>query len=187
MGQEFVDRVQEEKEAQQQQDVQPHQQVEEQQHQQVDEQQQQQQQDIQPHHQVEEQHQEEGEQEEESNLVVLWEARDGLQEHSENLEKSEDSESFENSTEMELSEKPQHLKKAKIEDNSDSGYSSPTVETENFRLRSERICRFCRNCPIGLVFVPCGHLISCPDCGAKCSECPVCGTEVQNAVRTFMS
>ena len=83
----------------------------------------------------------------------------------------------------------------------ESGYSSLELEyeneeetkeqshlqRENQRLREEKLCKICADCEVGVVFVPCGHFATCVNCAPSFSECPVCRTKIQSAVRTFLS
>ena len=35
---------------------------------------------------------------------------------------------------------------------------------ENSRLREEKTCKVCMDAEVGVVFLPCGHLVVCPNC-----------------------
>ena len=66
--------------------------------------------------------------------------------------------------------------------------SDPTeLLKENARLRDERLCRICYDREANIVFVPCGHLATCGNCASAFSDCPVCRTPIQTAVKTFMA
>ena len=47
-------------------------------------------------------------------------------------------------------------------------YSVPMTDEElrreNSRMREERECCVCRDKEVGVVFLPCGHLVSCTAC-----------------------
>ncbi|CAH8491671.1 unnamed protein product [Schistosoma turkestanicum] len=46
-------------------------------------------------------------------------------------------------------------------------------------------CGICMEAPINCVFLECGHLFSCVDCGRKLTECPICRQRIVRIVRTF--
>ena len=35
---------------------------------------------------------------------------------------------------------------------------------ENMRLREQKTCKVCMDAEVGVVFLPCGHLVVCPNC-----------------------
>lgn len=49
------------------------------------------------------------------------------------------------------------------------------------------ICRICLEKDREIVFMPCGHLISCRECGAKLDNCAICRKQIYMYVRAFMS
>ena len=55
------------------------------------------------------------------------------------------------------------------------------------RMQEERTCKICMDAPIGVVFLPCGHLICCPNCASGIELCPMCRRPIQESVRTYMS
>ncbi|KAH8864520.1 E3 ubiquitin-protein ligase [Schistosoma japonicum] len=46
-------------------------------------------------------------------------------------------------------------------------------------------CGICMEAPINCVYLECGHLFSCVDCGRKLTECPLCRQSIVRIVRTF--
>lgn len=62
-----------------------------------------------------------------------------------------------------------------------------TLERENARLKEARTCKVCMDNEIGVVFLPCGHLICCVNCAPSLKDCPMCRTSIQGTVRTFLS
>lgn len=92
---------------------------------------------------------------------------------------------------------------------SDSGYSSPTEEKQlpfdnipekgsNVEEDKEEkkapetptsdseLCIICFNDTRAVVFVPCGHFVSCGLCAASFKSCPTCRTEIQGCVRAYL-
>lgn len=61
------------------------------------------------------------------------------------------------------------------------------LEVENARLKEQRTCKVCMDGEVGVVFLPCGHLICCVNCAPSLKDCPVCRCNIQGTVRTFMS
>ncbi|KAI9096229.1 hypothetical protein DFS34DRAFT_159668 [Phlyctochytrium arcticum] len=51
------------------------------------------------------------------------------------------------------------------------------------------LCKICCDAPINCVFLECGHLVTCMDCGKtlerKTRECPICREPIARIVRTF--
>ena len=75
----------------------------------------------------------------------------------------------------------------------DSGYTSMEMENvevlkeENERLKDEKSCRICYVYESNIVFLPCGHLVTCPQCASAVTTCPVCRTPITQTIRIFKS
>ncbi|KAK0044301.1 baculoviral IAP repeat-containing protein 7-A [Biomphalaria pfeifferi] len=54
-------------------------------------------------------------------------------------------------------------------------------------LRQQIVCKICKDKEVAVVFLPCGHFVSCTVCAAAIKECPVCRNRVMGLVRAFMS
>jgi len=75
--------------------------------------------------------------------------------------------------------------KKKVEPaSSDSAGSSPANAKE---IPERLICRVCLDRERGVVFIPCGHCVTCPTCAASVTECVVCRSPIQGTVLTFIS
>uniref|UniRef100_A0A182QLR8 RING-type domain-containing protein n=1 Tax=Anopheles farauti TaxID=69004 RepID=A0A182QLR8_9DIPT len=61
------------------------------------------------------------------------------------------------------------------------------LQEENSRLREERECKICLTREVGVVFCPCGHLVSCVQCAPAIYNCPVCRALITGRIRTFLS
>lgn len=61
------------------------------------------------------------------------------------------------------------------------------LEEENKRLKDARECKICMSDEVGVVFCPCGHLVSCVQCAPAVVKCPVCRALIKGRVRTFLS
>ncbi|CAN0039178.1 unnamed protein product [Scytosiphon promiscuus] len=47
-------------------------------------------------------------------------------------------------------------------------------------------CVVCMDSTVTCTFVPCGHFCCCDSCAGRVGACPVCRSEVQRSIRTFM-
>ena len=65
--------------------------------------------------------------------------------------------------------------------------SSIDLEVENRRLKDQRTCKICMDREIGVVFLTCGHLISCVQCAPALKDCPLCRQTIVGTVKTYMS
>ncbi|XP_058067321.1 death-associated inhibitor of apoptosis 2 [Anopheles bellator] len=61
------------------------------------------------------------------------------------------------------------------------------LQEENKRLKDARECKICMSEEVGVVFCPCGHLVSCVQCAPAVLSCPVCRATIKGRVRTFLS
>ncbi|KAH3709528.1 death-associated inhibitor of apoptosis 2-like [Dreissena polymorpha] len=62
---------------------------------------------------------------------------------------------------------------------------SKTEVRENAALHTIMKCMYCSHKEVSLVFLPCGHLISCDGCGKEQRNCRMCGSNIKGTVRTF--
>uniref|UniRef100_A0A0B7BEB1 RING-type domain-containing protein n=1 Tax=Arion vulgaris TaxID=1028688 RepID=A0A0B7BEB1_9EUPU len=60
------------------------------------------------------------------------------------------------------------------------------LKEENSQLRQQTVCKICMDKEVAVVFLPCGHFVSCSDCAAAMKDCPVCRKEVRGVVRAFV-
>ncbi|WAR16687.1 BIR7B-like protein [Mya arenaria] len=59
------------------------------------------------------------------------------------------------------------------------------LSRENQHLRAKTLCSYCKRLEVSLVFLPCGHLVSCNTCGNRQRSCVTCGSNVKGTVRTY--
>ncbi|XP_062856991.1 E3 ubiquitin-protein ligase XIAP [Trichomycterus rosablanca] len=52
-------------------------------------------------------------------------------------------------------------------------------------LQREKCCKVCMDRDISVVFLPCGHLITCEKCSAQLSKCPMCNTTITQKIKTY--
>lgn len=59
-------------------------------------------------------------------------------------------------------------------------------DTDNNRADNTK-CKICYTDEVGVVFLPCGHLVACVRCALSLTTCAVCRQEVTATVRVFLS
>ena len=52
--------------------------------------------------------------------------------------------------------------------------------------RAVRACKVCFEKEIGIVFLPCGHMATCPDCAPQLTACVICRAKANAYVRAFL-
>ncbi|XP_059225226.1 death-associated inhibitor of apoptosis 2 isoform X2 [Stomoxys calcitrans] len=65
--------------------------------------------------------------------------------------------------------------------------SSLSLEEENRKLKDARLCKICLDEEVAVVYLPCGHLVTCVQCAPGVVQCPMCRTTIKGFVRTFLS
>lgn len=58
---------------------------------------------------------------------------------------------------------------------------------ENARLRNMRTCQRCHDRPVGVIFLPCGHIIACTTCAPNIRRCLRCDTVIRATANVFFS
>ncbi|XP_056393919.1 E3 ubiquitin-protein ligase XIAP isoform X1 [Hyla sarda] len=62
-----------------------------------------------------------------------------------------------------------------------------TIKEKLRQLEEEKICKVCMDKSVCIVFIPCGHLVTCADCGEALDKCPICCTIIERRQKIFMS
>ncbi|CAK1555295.1 unnamed protein product [Leptosia nina] len=62
-----------------------------------------------------------------------------------------------------------------------------TLEEENRQLKEARLCKVCMDNEVSIVFLPCGHLVSCASCSTALAACPLCRAAVKALVRAYFA
>ncbi|XP_057672920.1 death-associated inhibitor of apoptosis 1-like [Diorhabda carinulata] len=76
------------------------------------------------------------------------------------------------------------------EDSSDTESLSDKLEENTLdaeRENEKTICKICYKNELGVVFLPCGHIVACADCAAILKKCAVCRKTVEATVRAYLS
>lgn len=55
------------------------------------------------------------------------------------------------------------------------------------KLQREKLCKICMDRDIDIVFIPCGHLVTCNECSVSLSKCPVCCGDIRQKVKTYIT
>lgn len=66
---------------------------------------------------------------------------------------------------------------SKVEDKDDPLESMPNIA----------LCKICFSKEVGVVFLPCGHMVACVDCAPVLTTCAVCRKKVDAHIRAFLS
>ncbi|XP_076245581.1 baculoviral IAP repeat-containing protein 8 isoform X2 [Calliopsis andreniformis] len=64
---------------------------------------------------------------------------------------------------------------------------SNTKTQNNKPIDDARMCKICYNGELGVVFLPCGHIVACVKCAPGMTTCAVCREPVTMTVRAFFS
>ncbi|XP_061195907.1 death-associated inhibitor of apoptosis 2-like isoform X2 [Saccostrea echinata] len=57
------------------------------------------------------------------------------------------------------------------------------LKERNEDLRERTLCKMCCIEKVSIVFLPCGHLVSCGQCSPALRKCPMCRKEIKGTVR----
>ncbi|XP_067948753.1 baculoviral IAP repeat-containing protein 7-like [Watersipora subatra] len=53
-------------------------------------------------------------------------------------------------------------------------------------VKSQLTCKICMDGPVGIAFLPCGHMVCCPSCAPAMLQCPLCRQDVRGTVRVYL-
>lgn len=85
---------------------------------------------------------------------------------------------------FDLSEKTNSTSQEELDINKTSSSGNDASNQNN---NHNNRCKLCGLNEINTVFLPCGHLITCSQCGASKKNCPVCKATISRAVKVFLS
>ena len=54
-----------------------------------------------------------------------------------------------------------------------------SLAKENEVLKGKTMCKICGQRQVKVVFMPCGHLVCCLECGLQITHCPVCSSAIK--------
>jgi hypothetical protein len=60
------------------------------------------------------------------------------------------------------------------------------------KLEDAHRCKICLDADIGIVFLPCGHLVCCPKCARELQAkgdavCPICRKQIKSTIRSYLT
>ncbi|XP_014769317.1 baculoviral IAP repeat-containing protein 7-A [Octopus bimaculoides] len=61
----------------------------------------------------------------------------------------------------------------------------PDLIAENNMLKEQKLCKICLDEELSVVFLPCGHLVSCASCASALTNCPLCRKIIHGLVKIF--
>ncbi|KAG9466205.1 hypothetical protein GDO78_017041 [Eleutherodactylus coqui] len=65
-------------------------------------------------------------------------------------------------------------------------YGDLDVQEQLITLQEERTCKVCIDNEANMLFIPCGHLITCMDCCVDLKVCPVCRKSIVSTMRAYL-
>lgn len=60
-------------------------------------------------------------------------------------------------------------------------------QSSSEEVLKDKTCKICYDKPADCVFLECGHLVTCADCGGKLKECPICRKNITRVVHVFQT
>lgn len=78
---------------------------------------------------------------------------------------------------------------ATVLEEEDEDTDPATLMKENEKLKAAQLCKMCKKKEVAIVFLPCGHLVSCGECAPKVNYCPTkdCYRYIQGTIKAFRS
>ena len=52
-------------------------------------------------------------------------------------------------------------------------------------LKTERTCKICMDDESNMLFLPCGHLVTCSECSKTVSKCCICKKTIKRIIRVY--
>ncbi|GIY30825.1 death-associated inhibitor of apoptosis 2 [Caerostris extrusa] len=63
----------------------------------------------------------------------------------------------------------------------------PIKGTEEATISKDHcLCKICMDQEVRVVFLPCGHLLTCTECASALKSCPMCRKDIQATVRAYL-
>ncbi|XP_065350683.1 baculoviral IAP repeat-containing protein 2-like [Cloeon dipterum] len=80
---------------------------------------------------------------------------------------------------------PDQEQETKIEIDGE-GASSMATAGAGGEVKEVRLCKVCLTNELGIVFLPCAHMVTCPECAPQLTSCPICRSKFSAYVRSFL-
>jgi len=62
-----------------------------------------------------------------------------------------------------------------------------SLSSSNGSYGDEMLCKICLDKKVGVLFLPCGHLVACTQCALGVTDCPICRKHIDGTVRTLFT
>lgn len=62
-----------------------------------------------------------------------------------------------------------------------------TLKEQITQLRNQTVCKICLDNEVSMIYLPCGHFVTCSECSSALETCPVCRQAIRGRVRAYMS
>ncbi|KAK3594450.1 hypothetical protein CHS0354_015449 [Potamilus streckersoni] len=73
------------------------------------------------------------------------------------------------------------------EPSADKKSAQERLMREYQELRNATLCKICHNNIISVVFLPCGHLLTCVNCAPQVKACPICRSLVRATAKAYFN
>ena len=60
------------------------------------------------------------------------------------------------------------------------------VKKENMMLKNQRLCKICLKNEVGILVLPCSHIVFCSECVNNETKCAKCGMQIRGTVKVFL-
>lgn len=67
-----------------------------------------------------------------------------------------------------------------------SGQQCKSSQKQLVRLLEAMACRICMDRAIDTAFFPCGHVMACGECAARCERCPLCRAHIEQSRKIYL-
>lgn len=65
--------------------------------------------------------------------------------------------------------------------------SKSSSELSKIEQRDEaRLCKICFNQELGIILLPCGHMVLCGPCSIRFNNCPYCRSKINAKLQAFL-
>ncbi|KAH3725741.1 hypothetical protein DPMN_051590 [Dreissena polymorpha] len=71
-------------------------------------------------------------------------------------------------------------------DTSSENKDISAILDENEKLKQQFMCKVCMDNNACVVFVPCGHMVTCVKCASALRKCAICRANIQGSIRAYL-
>ncbi|XP_061177182.1 baculoviral IAP repeat-containing protein 3-like [Saccostrea echinata] len=62
-----------------------------------------------------------------------------------------------------------------------------SIQCEVQKLQDLTLCKVCMDANVNIVFMPCGHIVTCFTCSKSVKKCPLCRQKIKGTVKAYLS